>query len=305
MTHRNYNEFIDYPRNVIEEMAEMIKINNPVFIYGDYGKTEFIKYMVPNIIIVDSRELLEPRNLSGFHAVVDNNLVFIKGLLVNAMSSGHKICFRKIDYNQNLLNFLRPVINGKEIISNDGETIRPHKDFRIFFTCNDIFEIRNVSFIGNFEFTIFDVLNIFYNQKLLVSEAYDFINLNKSLKCGRDHGIGCEGVCFKNNFECTCKPNKLCKEHFRMLCMLRKLLDIDDASRFRQNLYQSIVNVFLKHDSSQLLEKLYVNCPPLILPNMLFAKTLPVESTLRSLIFNIQKRTPTLLVGETGAGKVP
>ncbi|ELA41435.1 uncharacterized protein VICG_01540 [Vittaforma corneae ATCC 50505] len=64
-----------------------------------------------------------------------------------------------------------------------------------------------------------------------------------------------------------------------------------------------MVNVFLRHESKILSEFLMVVPTSPNLPNMLFAKTIPVESALNSLILNISIKKPTLLVGETGAGK--
>lgn len=304
------NASIGYPPSLIDTTSEMMRIKNPCFVYGEYGRTEFIRLLSPNVKVYDSREIIDPKSLGGFYAVVDNELRYAQGVLVEAMLRGYHICFKRIDTNINLLHYLRSVVNDRVLAANNGVEITAHDDFRIFFTCKDILEIRNVAFIGKIQFTFDDVLGTFGDCRKSVVEILEYINIHKLSKCPRDRGLDCSGICLKEPHTCECHlKSVLCGKHFRMLCELRDTLNIlSDGSKDASNsnraiLYQSFVNIFLKHESKALSETLYVSIAPLSLPNMLLAKTSPVEAALRSLILNIKKKKPTLLVGETGAGK--
>lgn len=301
---------VEYPQSLIDIMNEMIQISNPCFVYGEYGRTELIRLQSPDVKVYDSREILEPKSLGGFYAVMNNELVYTRGILVDAMVRGSHICFKQIEANVKLLHYLRPVINDRSLVSSNGEEVVAHRDFRIFFTCRNVLEVRNVAFVGRIQFTLDDVLDTFRSHKRSVVEVLDYISSHGEQRCPRDRGLDCDRVCLKECHGCECHlKDFLCGRHFRMLCELRDTLSVlSDEARDASNsgrvvLYQSFVNIFLKHESKALSEMLYVSLMPLSLPNMLLAKTSPVEAAFRSLILNIRKRKPTLLVGETGAGK--
>lgn len=310
----NRHSTIEFSKDLISSLKEMVPIKNPCFIYGSTGKTVFIKSVYPDTLIYDSREILEIKNLGGFYAVKDNELVYTEGILTDAMKKGHSICFKNIDLNQNLLYYLRPVINGKSLIASNGQEVVPHENFRIFFTCKEIIDVRNVAFIGPIQFKYSQIMKSFENKKQSVEEVLAFITKHKNEKCLREKGCDCDEICLKEDFSCNCAVELddqgdyfVCSRHFRMLCELRDILNLlsEDftSNAYRTFLYQCVSNIFLKHESKMISEHLYISVPPLTLPNMLFAKTHSVESTLRGLVLNIKIKKPTLLVGETGAGK--
>jgi len=301
---------IKYPQNLIDAMNEMIQIQNPCFVFGECGKTQFIRLLSPEVRIYDSREILEPKNLGGFYAIVENQIIYVNGILAEAMTRGLHICFKRIDTNRNLLNYLRPVIDSRVLVLNSGKEICAHEHFRIFFTCSEAFDFRNVAFVGKIEFTFRNTIGTFGSCGEVVENLFDFINSHSPVKCPKTTGNCCDLPCLKEVHKCQCRLKEiLCSSHFRMFSELRETLflfdqNLDKSSHsFRSMLYQCFVNIFLKHESRTLAEKLYISYDPLTLPNMLFAKTEPVEAALRSLILNIKKKKPTLLVGETGAGK--
>lgn len=306
MMNLNRISTIEFPKDLIFNFKEMVYIKNPCFIYGNTGKTIFIRSVYSDTIFIDSREILEIKNLGGFYAVKDNELVYTEGILVDAMRNGRKICFKNIDLNLNMLYYLRPVIDGKSFIASNGQVIVPNENFRIFFTCKEIISVRNVAFIGPIEFKYTQVLESFGNKRQPVEEALELLKNHRNDCCSRDKGFDCDGICLKEDFNCSC-DEIICSKHFRMLCELRDTLNFlsedFNSNSFRVALNQSLINIFLKHESKILSEHLYITVPILSLPNMLFAKTNAVESALRSLILNIKLRKPTLLVGETGAGK--
>lgn len=302
---------IKYDPKIIQNLQEMVKIANPCFVYGKYGRTFLLRECFPDVKIYDAREIFEIKNISGFYTVKNNELSYVSGILVEAMKNGYKICFKNIDFNQNLLYYLRPVIYDNKIIATNGEEVTAHPNFRIFFTSSEELAVRNVAFIGPIEFTFESVMESFDIFKDESQRIIEYCSTNRSEKCTKDIGLHCEGVCFKHSYsKITSSQNEfLSDSEFRMLCEFRDTLfllyhhNIGNGNEFRLNLYQAFVNIFLKHESKQLCEFLMINIPTLILPNMLFAKTHPVESAIRSLMLNIRKRKPTLLVGETGAGK--
>lgn len=297
---------IKYDPAITQCLDEMVKIANPCFIYGKYGRTTLLRECFTDIKIYDAREIFEVKNIGGFYAVKDNELSYVSGILIEAMRNGYKICFKNIDFNQNLLYYLRPVIYDRKIVAANGEEVTAQPSFRIFFTSSEELNIRNVAFIGPIEFTfesIFESFGVFRDE---AQRIIRYCYTARSEKCPKDKGLHCEGICFKQDcFETNgyCLDGNL----FRMLCEFRDtlfLLQSNSAgNEFRLNFYQAFINIFLKHESKQLSEFLMINVPALVLPNMLFAKTQPVESAIRSLMLNIRKRKPTLLVGETGAGK--
>ena len=227
------------------------------------------------------------------------------------MISGSYVLFKKIDANMSLLQYLRPIISSSSIVANNGNIIKAHKNFRIFLTSEKIFDFRNVCFIGKIEFSFEQVLESFGIYKEIIYKTLHSVFNNKNTKCYKDKGFECTRICFKLESKCEIKDlfGYICSNHFRMLMSLRVYIikdsSLDDihSSKSRELIYQSIVNVFLKHDSKLLKESLMLSPQPITLPNMLFAKTEPVESTLKSIIMNINNNKPTLLVGDTGAGK--
>jgi midasin len=304
---------LEYPNAFLDQLREMVKINVPCVVYGNSGKIEFLKSAYPEIKVYDSREISEPKSLGGFYAIKEAEIQYIRGILADAMLNGHYICFKKIDTNINLLQFLRPVIGERKIVCNDGKTICAHPNFRIFFTSETEFELRNVAFIGKIEFTHDQIYNTFGNSKDTIVKLVEYIHSNKNDKCLKASGVDCELICHKDESKCECNTQPyICSRHFRMLCSLKEFMaknmqdsnsSILDSNNNRLLIYQAIANIYLKHDAKILQEMLFLNVAPLVLPNMLFAKTEPVESTLKALILNIENKIPTLLVGETGAGK--
>lgn len=300
---------LKYHKNFEEILDDMVDIGNPCFIFGEGGRSTLIKTRFPDVKIYDSREILEIKNLAGFYAVKENELVYAPGILVESMQKGEKICFKNIEYNLNLLHYLRPVINNRTIVATNGKEVKAEEGFRIFFTCKEILDVRNVAFIGPISFTFDEALECFGPSREDVSKAIAFSLENIKQSCPRDRGFDCDGICWKSSQECECYVSgPICKTHFKQLLELKRLFSHSTdkglaGNSIRQALYQSIVNVFLRHESRQLCEMLMISLPPLTLPDMLFAKTAPVENALRSMILNINMRRPTLLVGETGAGK--
>ncbi|KAM0680844.1 hypothetical protein GINT2_001118 [Glugoides intestinalis] len=306
----NRTTTLKYPNPFEDVLDDMVDIGNPCFVFGEGGRSTLIKSRYSDVKIYDSREILEIKNLAGFYAVKENELVYAPGVLIEAMQNGEKICFKNIEYNLNLLHYLRPVINNRTLLATNGNLIKAEERFRIFFTCREVLDVRNVAFIGPIAFTFEEALQCFEESiREDIAKAIAFSLNNKKLSCPRDNGFECDGICWKNSDNCQCYVSgQMCKSHFKQLLELKRLFShcVDKGlkgSSIRQGLYQCIVNVFLRHESRQLCEMLMIILPPLVLPDMLFAKTAPVENALRSMILNISMRRPTLLVGETGAGK--
>lgn len=297
---------LKFPKELIEQFKEMVIIKNPCFIHGKTGKSAFIKSIYPDTLFIDSREILEIKSLGGFYAVKNSELIYVEGILTTAMKNGYKICFKNIDMNIHILYYLRPVIDGKNFMASNGSEISAHENFRIFFTCKNLLSFRNVAFIGPIQFNEEQVIESFGNKKQAVKDVLNFIKHNKSNICPKDKGLDCDGICLKDSESCSC-DEYLCNKHFRMLIELKDTLNFlspeINTNSFRIGLNQSIVNIFLRHESRTLIEFLMIPSTPISLPNMLFAKTHAVESALKSLILNIKIRKPSLLVGETGAGK--
>lgn len=302
---------ISFPEDYIMRLKEMVDIDGVCVVHGAAGKTSFIRSIYPAVIVYDSREILEPKNLGGMYVIKDGEVSYVRGILIEAMVSGSYLCFKKIDLNISLLQYLRPVLNERKIIGNNGALVSAHKDFRLFFTASSPFPLRNVTFIGPIRFSYDAVIDSFDDMKTPIERVLKFVAENQAQKCPGDRGVRCEEICFKNTPSCSCETGDfMCSDHFYMLCDLRAFLlslrengPIDSTNHNRCVLYQAVVNIILKHDSPRLSEFLLTVHPSLSLPNMLFAKTEPVELTLRGLISNIRYRKPTLLVGETGAGK--
>ncbi|KAI5173381.1 midasin, partial [Pancytospora epiphaga] len=302
---------LKYQDVLLEELGEVVDVGGIPVVYGSGGKTEILCEKYPEMIVYDSREILEPRNLGGLYVLRDGDLHYIDGILVEAMLTGLLLCFKRIDANIGLLQYLRPVIRDRAITTTNGCTIKAHADFRLAFTALDLFCFKNVTFIGPVGFTYASIMESFGDMRLSVENALGYVKTFKKEKCQAGRGLSCAEICLKEVFSCSCSENGLvCGDHYRMFCGLKSFLlllkekgAIDSTNYNRCILYQGLVNYILKHDSERLLGHLHAAQQPLVFPNLNFAKTKAVESTLRGLIGNIQCKQPTLLVGETGAGK--
>lgn len=300
---------LEYSDELIREIREMAEMNVAVVIHGEVGRTRLLRSIYPSARICDAREFLEPKNLLGFYVVRNGEIQYVNGLLVDAMSGGSMLCFRNIDRNMPLLQILRPVFSDGTVTASNGQLVRGHPDFRLFMTAAAPFRLRNVAFVGPVCFSLERVLESFGCSRKPIEEAVEFIGREKQEKCLADRGGACDGICPKEDSGCSCGKH-VCARHFKSLCDL--YLCLSDSRRealpsssqaSRSLLHQAVANILLKHDSTRIREFLYVRVDPLTLPNMNFAKTAAAEFAMRNLIGNIRCGLPTLLVGETGAGK--
>ncbi|KAI4291432.1 midasin [Pancytospora philotis] len=298
-----------YPGEITSRLRDMAEIDSVCVVYGEAGKTVLIQSLFPDVLVYDSREILEPKNLGGLYVVKDGTVGYVDGLLVRAMRAGMPLCFKRIDQAVALLQYLRPVLRERRITATDGTVVSAAPGFRLLFTAAAQFPLRNACFVGPVQFSRSAVMGSFGDMEAAVARVFTYLEEHKGARCAADRGLPCSGVCLKHEEDCACGDH-MCARHFRMLCDLRHFLGmlkedgpIDGSNANRCVLYQAFANIVLKHDAKQLSEFLYAVLPPLSLPNMRLAKTEPVACTLRGLISNIRCRRPTLLVGETGAGK--
>lgn len=74
--------------------------------------------------------------------VIDGETRWIDGILPLAMKNGYWLLLDEIDFaDPSILSLLHPVLEDNPVLvlkENDGEVIKPHKDFRIFGTANSI-----------------------------------------------------------------------------------------------------------------------------------------------------------------------
>ncbi|ELA41434.1 uncharacterized protein VICG_01539 [Vittaforma corneae ATCC 50505] len=231
---------LEYPKELINELREMVAIKSPCFIYGECGKTVLIKSCFPDVKVYDTREILETKNISGFYSIRNNTLEYTNGILIEAMLKGYKICFKNIDANLSLLQYLKPVIRNRKIVNSFGDDIFASDDFRIFFTCKEPLKVKNVIFIGPIRFTLESTLALFKDiscsfevHKPLSSillNVLDFMLKNRNERCPRNDGLACSQICLKDELKCDClnnKTNYLCSKHFRKMHELSDILHLE------------------------------------------------------------------------------
>ena len=145
--------------SIIAEIKQSVQINYPVVLYGNKCKTFLLTHLYQDIIIVDSREIYDVRMLTGFYTFKDHDLIFTEGLLTKALRIGQKLCFKRIDENIALQQYLIPIVSNEEVYTNQGIKIQIHNEFRIFFTSSKKFNYRNVNFIGEIGFYKNDIFS--------------------------------------------------------------------------------------------------------------------------------------------------
>lgn len=288
--------------SIIAEIKQSVQINYPVVLYGNKGKTFLLTHLYPDIIIVDSREIYDVRMLTGFYTFKDHDLIFTEGLLTKALRIGQKLCFKRIDENIALQQYLIPIVSNEEVYTNQGIKIQIHNEFRIFFTSSKKFNYRNVNFIGEIGFYKNDIFSkIPDNIKDVVIEWNGIFNENTN--CKYLSGEECDNVCYKE-INCYCNEVFICNEHFLQYTkFINNTFHLKNIKEDRLQLYQSIVNQFLKHDSKIVLERLYLEPSTIDINIINMAITNPIKMAFSAIQFNIQNKIPTLLVGSTGVGK--
>ncbi|ORD93815.1 MDN1 [Enterospora canceri] len=276
------------------EMSEAIRY--PVVLFGNKGKSHLLRKCVKDIHFVDTREIADVKMLGGFWAFDDHEIVFVEGVLVEAMKTGKKLCLKRIDESIAVQQYLMPVVSERSIMCNNGTRITAHDDFRLFFTANSPFKYRNVNFIGP----------IMHKM----SEFKNLMNLcilgNKSERCLRDSGTKCNLTCLKP-VDCSCIEEGsdvvLCNEHFLKYVRFYKLVkNLTKSKADRAVYYQAIVNTFLLHDSLEIKNELYVE-DEIREYRINLALTQSIKAAFDAIEFNVKTKTPTLLIGETGTGK--
>ncbi|OQS54489.1 MDN1 [Ecytonucleospora hepatopenaei] len=278
----------------IDEIKNSLEINYPFVLWGCAGKRSFLESFIKDIIFIDSSEIKDITMLKGFYSFVNGDVVFTKGLLIDAMEQGLKICFTNFDSHVTLQQYLAPVLSNNSLYNYKGEKVEAHKKFRIFFTATDSFSYRNVNFIGPF-------LNI--KNK---SQKYFEFNSNP---CKYHFNKMCNEICEKKSSNCFCDKlgeNFVCDGCFYKDMFYSKLtygLGINKQDRILKAF--AFKNVFLEHNSTKLFEKYYINEEDWNvmgeIDGMVCTKFL--NEIMVSIELNIKNRVCTLLVGETGGGK--
>ncbi|KAF9764267.1 Midasin [Nosema granulosis] len=310
MTKKNYNiEDID---RINEEVDEYTSLNIPIVLYGDVGKVYYLKQKFSDSILIDAREIMDFKNLCGYYAFKDRDIKYNNGILIDTMRNGRKLIIKRIDLNMNLLYFLYSVIKYRTVVNSLGEEFKAHKDFKIMFTSKDRFEIDDLFFVGPIAFSLENVLLLKEPVKNCMKTllAYTFKNISK--KCLYDEQKKCEKVCILRNSEClnegVCCFDRgiLCGIHFRDLIQLTSNISAIEKLTFenRMNIYMNFCNIFLKHDSEEVLTLLNLNQPQYtVLYEENIGRTYPFLLGVRNLILNVKNHRHTLFIGETGAGK--
>ena len=120
-------------------------LNDCLFISGPSGcgKTSIIMQIAARlkwpVQSITCSAKTESQDLIGHTTIKDGALTFVYGALVNAMLNGHILLINEIDLMPpSDLTALNDVLDGKPltIVQNNGEVIRPHKNFRVIVTAN-------------------------------------------------------------------------------------------------------------------------------------------------------------------------
>lgn len=131
-----------------QDVAEAIEHNERVFIYGasGTGKTSLVKQ-----IAALTQRPVRRVSLNGETSVGDfvghwtvndkKETVFVKGLLPKAMEEGHILQLDEVDAMQPEVGFILQQVleqDGHLLLTDTGEEIAPHPDFRLVATANTL-----------------------------------------------------------------------------------------------------------------------------------------------------------------------
>ncbi|KAL6122770.1 hypothetical protein NUSPORA_00027 [Nucleospora cyclopteri] len=283
---------------LIAEIKKSVEMNYTVFLYGENGKSTLLKEIYSDLIVVDAREIADPKSLGGFYTILNHEVIFADGILIEAMRKGLKICFKNIENNVSLQQYLIPAIKNTTFMNSKNELVNVHKEFRLFLTAKDSFIYRNVNFIGPILYA-----KDSFKDKIPI-RIIDFIEKNGQENCLLEKGVICNQICLKKIDNCSCNDKFICNRHFIYnLALYNACKNHKNTVENRKTIFQAITNIFLKHKSTLLYEFLYLREEEILLPNSDLALTKPVSDCLDALIHNVNHKIPTLLEGETGSGK--
>lgn len=130
------------------DVAEAIEHNERVFLYGPSGTGK--SWLVRQIAAV-ARRPVRRVNLNGETSVADfighwtvnsnKETVFVKGILPQAMQEGFILQLDEVDAMQPEVGFILQQIlepKGRLLLTDTGEDIAPHADFRLVATANTL-----------------------------------------------------------------------------------------------------------------------------------------------------------------------
>lgn len=311
-------------RSLNEDLQEAVSLGMPAVICGSTGKTLLLTdfhsgFFKDNahgrqLAVLDSREFSDMKMLGGFYAIKDGDIQYMRGVLAESMLNGGWILFKRIDRNHGLLQYLYTVIKYGRLLRSDGCEVVASKDFRLFFTSHEELHVDGAMLVGPLEFGFGDAMEIFgLSVRKTLLRIFDDIGKKTSGRCLREKGGECMESCIKDTPSCgdeetwCLSPGRvLCSMHFRALLRTRKRIgDVDALTvESRTRIYNSVANVFLKHDSEPLRHSLVLaEAPGISLHGMELARTEAVEWGITNILMNVRHGEYTLLVGETGAGK--
>lgn len=294
------------------ELDEYISINVPIVIYGEVGKSFYLENKFENAFVIDAREILDFKNLCGYYAFKNEEIKYNNGILIDSMKEGRILVIKRIDLNINLLYFLYSVIKYRKIVNNLGDEFQAHEDFKIIFTSKERLEIDDLYFVGPIRFNLYNVLPLKEPVKSCIKNLVVFAMKNRAAKCLYNEQIKCGKICLLRNsacledFNCCLETDYLCGVHFRSLVQLVENINGIDKLTFdnRMCIYSNFCNIFLKHDSEEILTLLNLNQPQqTVLYEENVGRTYPFLLGVRNLVLNVRNSKHSLLIGETGAGK--
>ncbi|KAG5860613.1 AAA ATPase [Encephalitozoon hellem] len=316
--HKKNETRVGFLGNLERLAGEAVRLGVSVAVYGEVGKASLVSKLHSEfcekggrLVEIDSREIADARTLGGFYAVKEGDVEYMSGLLIESMRNGDWVLFKRIDKNHGLLQYLRPVIKYRRLLGNDGEEVLGHENFRLFFTSEDRFDVDDVVFVGPLRFMFEDAMNMFEVECVRKLLTKVFENISDQWKgCMRDKEEECQGSCPKNVCRdgewCLSKGTGVCGAHFRSLLKIKKRTENINGTGIeeRVKIYRSVCNVLLRHGSDSLRCLLALSeVPSISLHGIDFAKTSCVEWGIFNLLWNINHRDHTLLVGDTGVGK--
>jgi len=139
-----------FPPDVIRAFAVSVITKQPFLLIGETGtgKTTLIRagaeYMQKTLYRVNLNGQTGREDLVGRYILRDNATEWQDGLLVHAMRHGHWILLDELNAALPEVLFCLQAVTERRhgnlgtliLTEHDGEAITPHKDFRIFATCN-------------------------------------------------------------------------------------------------------------------------------------------------------------------------
>jgi midasin len=289
------------------------QLQTPVCVYGEVGKTSILKSFIPDLFIIDSREITDIRNLVGFYAIDEGEISYVNGLLIDAMKSGSNLLIRNIDSNLNLLYFLNSVIRHRKIVNSKGENIVAERSFNLFFTAEQEFKANGIYFVGPVEYSWKNIYSYDKKTMFFLDKIISIFNESCTKICSYKENKNCYKCCLSGDSKCfdgvsLCLANgrNLCKFHYKKINQLHKCIIKYNKWDYESRLvlYDCICNLFLRHDCEELLTVLNLSYyPDIILYDTNIAKTYAYILAIRKLILNIKMNKYSLLLGETGVGK--